>query len=99
MDPDALQWTVLGTLVAAHPETVTIEELCRRQPDENVEEAVARLLIDGLAIRFGRWLKATEPAARFEQLASAQGVSLPYSSRTRFERPDSLRPLGAPSSH
>ena len=99
MDPDALQWTVLRMLVAAHPETITIEELCRRQPEENVEEAVARLLIDGLALRFGRWVKATEPAARFEQLASAQGVALPYSSRRRYPRPDSLRPSGARSSH
>jgi hypothetical protein len=56
-------------LVKAHPETLTIDELRRLHPDEDVEESVARLLIDGLAIRFGDWVKASEPAARFDQLA------------------------------
>jgi hypothetical protein len=56
-------------LVKAHPETLTIDELRRLLPDEDVEESIARLAIDGLAIRFGDWVKASEPAARFDQLA------------------------------
>ena len=40
-------------------------------PDADIEESIARLLIDGLAIRFGEWVKASEPAARFDQLSSA----------------------------
>ena len=38
-------------------------------PNVDVEESIARLLIDGLAVRFGDWVKASEPAARFDQLA------------------------------
>jgi len=34
-----------------------------------VDESVARLLIDGIAIRFGDWVKASEPAVRFDELA------------------------------
>jgi hypothetical protein len=56
-------------LVKAHPETLTIDELSRLRPGEDVEESIARLAIDGLAIRFGDWVKASEPAARFDQLA------------------------------
>jgi hypothetical protein len=69
MQPDAIQWIVVSALVKAHPETVTIEELRRLGPAEDVEESVARLLIDGLAVRFGEWVKASEPAARYDQLA------------------------------
>ena len=71
MDADSLQWMVLSTLLAAHPETVRVEELYRLQPDEDIEESIARLLIDGLAIRFGEWVKASEPAARYDQLSIA----------------------------
>jgi hypothetical protein len=69
MKPDALQWMLVCELVNAHPETLTIEELRRQHPDFDVEETIARLLIDGLAVRFGDWVKASEPAARFDQLA------------------------------
>jgi hypothetical protein len=69
MNPDALQWLLVCELVGAHPETITIADLHDLHPDADVEEAVARLLIDGLAIRFGDWVKASEPAVRFEQLA------------------------------
>ena len=69
MKPDALQWMLVCELVKAHPETLTIEELREKHPDFDVEETIARLLIDGLAIRFGDWVKASEPAARFDQLA------------------------------
>jgi hypothetical protein len=69
MHPDAMQWLVVSALVAAHPETVTIEELTRLGPNDEVEESIARLAIDGLAIRFGEWVKASEPAARYDQLA------------------------------
>ena len=56
-------------LVKAHPDTITVEELRRLHPNVDVEESIARLLIDGLAVRFGDWVKASEPAARFDQLA------------------------------
>jgi hypothetical protein len=69
MQPDAVQWMIVSALIKAHPETVTIEELRRLDPREDVDESVARLLIDGLAIRFGDWVKASEPAVRFDQLA------------------------------
>jgi hypothetical protein len=71
MDADGLQWMVLSTLLAAHPETVRVDDLLRLQPDEDIEESIARLLIDGLAIRFGEWVKASEPAARYDQLSNA----------------------------
>ena len=69
MHPDAMQWLVVSALVEAHPETVTIAELTRMGPPDEIEESIARLAIDGLAIRFGEWVKASEPAARYEQLA------------------------------
>jgi hypothetical protein len=69
MNSDALQWTLVCELVRAHPETITIAELHELHPDGDVEEAIARLLIDGLAIRFGDWVKASEPALRFDQLS------------------------------
>ena len=69
MDTDGLQWMVLSTLLAAHPETIRVDELRRLYPDADIEESIARLLIDGLAIRFGEWVKASEPAARFDQLS------------------------------
>jgi hypothetical protein len=69
MHPDEMQWLVVRALVKAHPETVTIQELTRLGPDEEIEESIARLAIDGLAIRFGEWVKASEPAARYDQLA------------------------------
>jgi len=69
MKPDAVQWMLVCELVKAHPETVTVEELCQMHPDLDVEESIARLSIDGLAIRFGDWVKASEPAARYDQLA------------------------------
>jgi hypothetical protein len=54
-----------------HPDTITIGRLHELHPDADTEEAVARLLIDGLAIPFGEWVKASEPAVRFDQLARA----------------------------
>jgi hypothetical protein len=56
-------------LVKAHPETITVDQLRRMHPGVDVEESIARLLIDGLAIRFGDWVKASEPAARYDELA------------------------------
>jgi hypothetical protein len=69
MNSDAIQWTLVCELVNAHPETITIDRLHVLHPDADVDEAVARLLIDGLAVRFGDWVKASEPAVRFDQLA------------------------------
>ena len=75
MKPDAVQWMLVCELVEAHPETITVEELCRAHPDVDVEESIARLLIDGLAIRFGEWVKASEPAARYDHLARSAGTN------------------------
>ena len=75
MKPDAVQWMLVCELVKAHPETITVEELCRAHPDVDVEESIARLLIDGLAIRFGEWVKASEPAARFDHLARSAATN------------------------
>ena len=69
MQPDTMQWMVVSALVKAHPETLTTDELARLGPPDEIEESIARLLIDGLAIRFGEWVKASEPAARYNQLA------------------------------
>jgi hypothetical protein len=71
MKPDAVQWMLICELVRVHPETLTVEELGRLHPGIDVEESIARLLIDGLAIRFGDWVKASEPAARYDELARA----------------------------
>jgi hypothetical protein len=57
------------SLVEAHPETITIGDLHRMHPKIDVDESVARLVIDGLAIRFGDWVRASEPAARYQALA------------------------------
>ena len=75
MKPDAVQWMLVCELVEAHPETITVEELCRAHPDVDVEESIARLLIDGLAIRFGEWVKASEPAARYDHLARSAATN------------------------
>jgi hypothetical protein len=69
MDPDSVQWKLVCALVNAHPETVTIAELRNQHPGVDIDESIARLLIDGLAIRFGEWVKASEPAARYDELA------------------------------
>jgi hypothetical protein len=69
MDPDAVQWMLICELVRAHPETITVGALQALYPGDDVEEAVARLQIDGLVVRFGDWVKASEPAVRFDQLA------------------------------
>jgi hypothetical protein len=69
MKPDVVQWSVVCELIAAHPETITVEELGRLHPGIDVEESVARLLIDGLAVRFGDWVKASAPAVRYDELA------------------------------
>jgi Anthrone oxygenase len=68
MEPDRVQWTVMCALIDAHPETITIDELKRMHPRIDMDESVARLVIDGLAIRFGDWVRASEPAARYHQL-------------------------------
>ena len=60
---------VVTALVKAYPNTVTIDDLRRLRPSEDVDESVARLQIDGLAVRFGDWVKASEPAVRYDQLA------------------------------
>jgi hypothetical protein len=73
MEPDAVQWMLVCALVKAHPETVTVEDLRELHPSVDVDESIARLLIDGLAIRFGDWVKASEPAARYDQLARFAG--------------------------
>jgi hypothetical protein len=69
METDSLQWMVLSALLSAYPATVRVEELRAMQPDADIEESIARLLIDGLAIRFGEWVKASQPAARFDELS------------------------------
>lgn len=66
-----MQWSLVCALVKAHPETVTVEELRRLHPGVDVDESIARLQIDGLAIRFGDWVKASEPAVRYDELARA----------------------------
>ena len=76
MDPDSVQWKLVCALVEAHPETVTIEALRAQHPDVDIDESIARLLIDGLAIRFGDWVKASEPAARYDQLARTAGPDI-----------------------
>jgi hypothetical protein len=75
MDPDGLQWKLICALVKAHPETITVEELRDLHPGADVEESVARLQIDGLAIRFGDWVKASEPAVRYDELARAAATA------------------------
>jgi hypothetical protein len=69
IEPDAVQWMLMCEIVKAHPEALTVEALGRLHPGVDVEEPIARLQIDGLAVRFGDWVKASEPAARFDQLA------------------------------
>ena len=93
MKPDAVQWMLVSELVKAHPETVTVEELCRAHPDVDIEESIARLLIDGLAIRFGEWVKASEPAARFDHLARSAAASDVHK---LFHRAASTRPSRRP---
>jgi hypothetical protein len=60
---------VVTALVKAYPNTVTIEDLREIRRGEDIDESVARLQIDGLAVRFGDWVKASEPAVRYAQLA------------------------------
>ena len=61
---------VVSALVNAYPNTVTIEDLREIRRGEDIDESVARLQIDGLAVRFGDWVKASEPAVRYAQLAA-----------------------------
>jgi hypothetical protein len=60
---------VVTALVKAYPNTITIEDLREIRRGEDIDESVARLQIDGLAVRFGDWVKASEPAVRYAQLA------------------------------
>ena len=60
---------VVSALVKAYPNTVTIEDLRKIRRGEDIDESVARLQIDGLAVRFGDWVKASEPAVRYAQLS------------------------------
>jgi hypothetical protein len=69
MKPDDVQWILVCELVKAHPQALTVDDLRLHHPGEDVEETIARLQIDGLAIRFGDWVKASEPAVRFDQLS------------------------------
>ena len=75
MDPDSVQWKLVCALVNAHPETLTVDELRQAVPGIDIDEPIARLLIDGLAIRFGDWVKASEPAVRYDQLARLAGTA------------------------
>jgi hypothetical protein len=75
---DLLAGVVRYTLVSANPDTLTVEDVardCERDPDvyeerEEIELALRRLVIDGLAIRRddGRWA-ATRPAVRADELS------------------------------
>ena len=69
MNPDDVQWMLVCEIVKAHPESLTVEALARAHPGVDVEESIARLQIDGLAVRFGGWVKASDPAVRFDQLS------------------------------
>ena len=64
----------MSALIDAHPETITVDDLRRMHPRIDIDESVARLVIDGLAIRFGDWVRASEPAARFQQLSRYSAV-------------------------
>lgn len=75
---DMLAGVVRYTLVSANPDTLTVEDVardCERDPDiyeerEEIELALRRLVIDGLAVRRddGRWV-ATRPAVRADELS------------------------------
>lgn len=74
---DMLAGVVRYTLVSANPDTLTVEDVareCERDPDiyeerEEIELALRRLVIDGLAVlRDGRWA-ATRPAVRADELS------------------------------
>jgi hypothetical protein len=67
--PDAAQWALLRVILESHPEAMRVEQLRRFNRHVDIDETIARLLIDGLAIRFGDWVKASDAAARLDQLA------------------------------
>jgi hypothetical protein len=73
---DLLAAVVLHTLVSANPGVLSVEEVareCERDPGvyeehEEVELALKRLVIDGLAARRDGWA-ATRPAVRAQELS------------------------------
>ena len=74
-EPDAAQWAVLSALLDSHPEAIAIGELSSLRRRADVEEVIARLLIDGLAVRFGDWVKASDAAARYHQLVRTAAMT------------------------
>jgi hypothetical protein len=75
VEPDAGQWALLCALLASHPEAISIERLPCLDRCADVEETIARLLIDGLVIRFGDWVKASDAAVRYDQLVRAAAIA------------------------
>jgi hypothetical protein len=74
---DLLAAVVLHTLVSANPGVLSVEEVareCERDPGvyeerEEIELALRRLVIDGLAVRRNRRWVATRPAVRAQELS------------------------------
>jgi hypothetical protein len=74
---DQLAAVVVHTLVSANPRAMSVEKVareCERDPGvyeerEEIELALRRLLIDGLAVRRDRRWTATRPAVRAAELS------------------------------
>lgn len=74
---DQLAAVVVHTLVSANPRALSVEKVareCERDPGvyeerEEIELALRRLFIDGLAVRRDRRWTATRPAVRAQELS------------------------------
>ena len=65
---DVTQRAVLGAVLAAHPQPVTLDELRASMPDLDIGPAVVCLIEDGLVVPDGDQFRATRAVVRYEEL-------------------------------